>query len=377
MIAQRALLAAVLLVVAAGRGAAAASGQVSTSRLANEVPQVRAVWQGSEVTDLFKEYNNIFRHGNRNAASHLWVHFLLERSEQMTNTRLLNLFGGFCAVSGSPVRPSDFNRYKLTLDRVDGSGKVAGFMHYCCWPCVCDTQDFIRVDTRRVATSDGEKTYNFAVIGNPCDHEEELSKPFQDAVGRGMSMLRKDAPEVRCKDGVLEGAPLSDHGYVIIGMFFDAPAALNAPTALAVAGPGAEQPGRMTEVGGAKFQDEREYEAMCEDRKRNGYNSGMGEIFRRVASISPVQIPSALSAIAGASEVHVSGCDSSLSGSCKEALPDGQAAAKGATGRLVWSEASNMIMLVIACGLAGAFAAVVCARILAAPQSPGHKDDEL
>ena len=26
--------------------------------------------------------------------------------------------------------------------------QVAGFMHYCCWPCVCDTQDFIRVRRR-------------------------------------------------------------------------------------------------------------------------------------------------------------------------------------------------------------------------------------
>ena len=28
---------------------------------------------------------------------------------------------------------------------------------------------------------------------------------------------------------------------------------------------------------------------MCTDRARNNYNSGMGEIFRRVASISPVE----------------------------------------------------------------------------------------
>ena len=28
----------------------------------------------------------------------------------------------------------------------------------------------------------------------------------------------------------------------------------------------------------------------CEDRKDNGYNSGMGEIFRKVAAISPVPV---------------------------------------------------------------------------------------
>eukprot|EP00957_Ditylum_brightwellii_P061805 4690477-Ditylum_brightwellii.AAC.2 len=36
------------------------------------------------------------------------------------------------------------------------------------------------------------------------------------------------------------------------------------------------------------FQDEREYQPMCEDRARAGYNSGMGEIFRKVCAVSPI-----------------------------------------------------------------------------------------
>ena len=43
-------------------------------------------------------------------------------------------------------------------------------------------------------------------------------------------------------------------------------------------------------AGGVSYQDEGEYAQMCEDRKNAGYNSGMGEIFRKVAGISsPVQ----------------------------------------------------------------------------------------
>jgi len=38
-----------------------------------------------------------------------------------------------------------------------------------------------------------------------------------------------------------------------------------------------------------QYQDEFEFAEMCEDRKNAGYNSGMGEIFRRVAMISPIQ----------------------------------------------------------------------------------------
>ena len=103
------------------------------------------------VQDLHREYSNIFKLGNRNAASHRWTTFLLDRAHQMTEERLTLFFSGFCAVSGSPVRPNDYNRYRLTLQKL-GGGQSTGYMHYCCWPCVCDTQDFIRVDTRNVTT---------------------------------------------------------------------------------------------------------------------------------------------------------------------------------------------------------------------------------
>merc|ERR1711865_803077 len=73
--------------------------------------------------------------------------------------RLELFFSGFCAVSGSPIRPHDYNRYRLTLPHVPvtqneaaTSPSVTGYMHYCCWPCVCDTQDYIRIDTLTVTT---------------------------------------------------------------------------------------------------------------------------------------------------------------------------------------------------------------------------------
>jgi len=36
------------------------------------------------------------------------------------------------------------------------------------------------------------------------------------------------------------------------------------------------------------YQDEREYKLECEERASNGYNSGMGEIFRKVGAVSPI-----------------------------------------------------------------------------------------
>jgi len=88
---------------------------------------------------------------------------------------------------------------------------------------VCDTQDYIRVDTKTITTSEGPKKYHFTVLGNPCDRAYKLNEPFVQSFGMGKSTLAQEAPDVRCVDGKLQGATLSDNGYVIINMFFDLP----------------------------------------------------------------------------------------------------------------------------------------------------------
>lgn len=168
----------------------------------------------------------------------------------MTPDRLETLFTGFCAVSGSPVSPSPHSRYKMVLDRVDGT-EVTGYTYYCCWPCVCDTQDFIRVDTLTVPTAQGPKQYQFLVIGDPC-LDPQAKIPYQ-------------APEVTCdpNTGTLDGAIYSDHGFVILSMFYPFDAS-------------------------QRHQTDDEYSYHCKRRAENGYNSGMGEIFREVAGISKI-----------------------------------------------------------------------------------------
>eukprot|EP00592_Proboscia_alata_P018090 CAMPEP_0194419838 /NCGR_PEP_ID=MMETSP0176-20130528/19023_1 /TAXON_ID=216777 /ORGANISM="Proboscia alata, Strain PI-D3" /LENGTH=292 /DNA_ID=CAMNT_0039227029 /DNA_START=103 /DNA_END=981 /DNA_ORIENTATION=- len=248
------------------------------------------------VNDLHSEYSNIFRHGNRNAASHLWSTFLLERAYQMTLEQLVMFFTGFCVVSGSPIRPSDYNRYRLTLPRVGkNDGKqhfTSAYMHYCCWPCVCDTQDYIKIDTVKAKSIDGiERTLHVAVIGNPCDNPDELHAPFHQSYGfKRETSIADSAPEVRClSDGSLEGAMMSDGGYVIIGMVFDAMDIAEEDNKTIESPARDGTPGRISISNeGVSFQDEKEYSTMCNQRAENGYNSGMGEIFRKVSAISPI-----------------------------------------------------------------------------------------
>merc|ERR1719456_822743 len=64
------------------------------------------------VSELHGKYHEIFhRSGNRNAASHLWASYILDRSTSFTSEEITNLFGGFCPISGSPVRPSAWSKW--------------------------------------------------------------------------------------------------------------------------------------------------------------------------------------------------------------------------------------------------------------------------
>ena len=164
-------------------------------------------------------------------------------------------------------------------------------MYYCCWPCVCDTQDFIRVDTLTVTTAEGPKQYHWAVVGNPCENESSLHAPFVQPFDGRQTTLAYEAREVRCFDGKLAGSTLSDHGYPIISMFFDLPTSIEVATKEAQDAP---KPGRVTNYNGVQVQHELEYSGWCADRANNGYNSGMGVIFRKVAEVSPIQIKTQL-----------------------------------------------------------------------------------
>ena len=168
--------------------------------------------------ELHSHYAEIFPSGNRNAASHRWASFILARSASLSFETLSTLFASFCPVSGSPVQASDANRYHYTIKSLAG-GTASGYLHHCCTPCICDTSDFLKADTKTIQTAEGAKTLNVVVIGDPCKSPTALARPFTDPFSGESTTLSASAPELTCtSEGRLANATFSDHGGAIVGL---------------------------------------------------------------------------------------------------------------------------------------------------------------
>jgi len=204
------------------------------------------------VNELHSKYYQIFStSGNRNAASHLWASYIIDRSSSMNREEILNLFGGFCPVSGSPVSPTPSRVWRQVPIKKAGNSneEIEADVYVCCWPCVCDMIEFARTDPVDMPTLGGRnQTFDALVIGNPCVHPERIPR---------------SAPEVRCTSGGdLIGATTSRNGHIVIGL--------------------------AQERGGSGYYTADMIDGHCADRKSRGYRSGMGTIFQDVASINPI-----------------------------------------------------------------------------------------
>jgi len=232
--------------------------------------RTRSSWNPTSVNDLAAKYGEIFGpHGNnRNAASHLWAKYILDRANELSHSKIVMLFSGFCAVSGSPIDPGTHSRYRTTLPLV-GGGKQTGYSYHCCWPCVCDETALIKVDTKTIKDKTGKaKKYYFEVIGDPC-----VSSPSVCTEEGESGCIPFEAPAVECEGTRLQNAIRSDGGHVIIGMYF-------------VGGSYAKNQfidyETMVDTYGNSLKDS------CEKRAKKGFDSGMGAIFQQVARLNRV-----------------------------------------------------------------------------------------
>ena len=148
----------------------------------------------------------------------------------------------FCPVSGSPIINGD--KFLISLPSTNGTTNN-GSIYHCCQPCICDIKDasdmlLLKTHEKQVELKDGLSTFNFLVINDPCSKKIRLTE---------------ETPDIVCKNGKLEGAQyIGDK--VIIGLF------------------------DSTTDNGTLFPTD-----FCNDRKRNNYNSGMGNIFRNVVGL--------------------------------------------------------------------------------------------
>ena len=65
------------------------------------------------------------------------------------------------------MRPSNQNlwtniQFKRALNPTQTE---SGNVHVCCWPCVCDLQEFVKTDTLEVDTKYGRTTFDVLVMG--------------------------------------------------------------------------------------------------------------------------------------------------------------------------------------------------------------------
>ena len=178
-------------VAAAARGAAAGDA-------------VAVPWAGETVRDLHREYQNIFRYGNRNAASHRWATFLRaervhERGEAHPHVHRV-------------LRRERLPDHALRLQQVPARARQrrrAGRARQ--RPCTTAAGRRLRRRTYQGGHQDGDaargesRQFHFAVIGNPCDDPAALRRPFvQPFDGRSTTLAR--TPQRWCNpDGSLEG----------------------------------------------------------------------------------------------------------------------------------------------------------------------------
>lgn len=199
---------------------------------------------------LFEQYDCLFSPSrNRNSASHIWANHLLHHSQSMSSAQFVEQAQGFCAVSASPI--SSTNEFVQDIATTAGGTKTVSFNH-CCWPCACDIKDAsnqgkLHIHPAKVKVTDGSVDVNYVVIDDPCRTE---------------AVIPKEAPAVSCRHGRLKKAmhiETEKGPKVVIGFAFE-------------------------KKNGEKPSDELHKE--CEERARNGYQSGMGTIFRNMLSLT-------------------------------------------------------------------------------------------
>lgn len=201
--------------------------------------------------ELWDKYESIFPSKNRNAASHRWTYEIMKYADKMSYSEIMSQFQAFCPVSGSPTSQNS-PVFKIELPTTTGS-YITGVLKHCCWPCVCDIKDAamnssLRVHQHTVQLKDENVVINFLVMDDPCIKS---------------IVIPEGAPDVTC----------DANDKLINAVYFNTREGIKIAIGILH-----HEKDINTEISELPLEQ-------CDEREKQNYNSGMGDMFRVVSGL--------------------------------------------------------------------------------------------
>tara|TARA_B100001115_G_C15845412_1_gene425652 strand:- start:3318 stop:4256 length:939 start_codon:yes stop_codon:yes gene_type:complete len=200
------------------------------------------------LNELYRDYlkvdfNTIFPSRNRNGGGAHFFKYAYDRfrDKDFTANQFENFHKIYCAVSGSPIQPSedpmsrtsDLKLKKLSkvgkdIDLTDNDNFVIGKYYRCCTPCICDLMkhSVVTDDKVQITNDDNESVSLYLIlIKNPCRYGQDKLPKYEDGTPK--------APAFKCVNGKVDQTRVlyldkitgnsEDSNYLVIGVLYDHP----------------------------------------------------------------------------------------------------------------------------------------------------------
>ena len=180
--------------------------------------------------------------GNRNGGGPHFFKYAYDRfkDKDFTANQFENFHKIYCAVSGSPIQPSedpmsrtsDLKLKKLSkvgkdIDLTDNDNFIIGKYYRCCTPCICDLMKHsVVTDDKVQITNDTESVSLYLIlIKNPCRYGQDKLPKYKDGTPKAPAFKcvkkKVDQSRVLYLDKITGNS--EDSNYLVIGVLYDHP----------------------------------------------------------------------------------------------------------------------------------------------------------
>jgi len=181
--------------------------------------------------------------GNRNGGGPHFFKYAYDRfkDKDFTANQFENFHKIYCAVSGSPIQPSEnimSRTSDLKLKKLSKVGTedinltaadfIIGKYYRCCTPCICDLMkhSVVTDDKVQITNDDNESVSLYLIlIKNPCRYGQDELPKYEDGTPK--------APAFQCINGKVDQSRVlyldeitgnsEDSNYLVIGVLYDHP----------------------------------------------------------------------------------------------------------------------------------------------------------